>query len=112
MPDTKADRTLPVPGEVWQHFHGGDFEVVCLSTDGATGQSLVTFRPHEKPGPTLTRPVFWWMQRVTLSGTTAFRFSRAVLQDLPAKAPGIAQDATEEVPVPGPTPNQSGDVYG
>jgi hypothetical protein len=60
----------PQPGERYEHYKGGEYEVVCLSLCEATGQPLVTYRSLLK-GYTWTRTLANWLEEV--DGQPRFR---------------------------------------
>lgn len=106
------DRLLPQPGEVWRHWKGGLYEVVCLAIDEALGRTMVVYAPVWSDEPVWVRTLFSWMQVVAIGKDRSEpRFSPAISEYLPAIAPGSAQDATEEVMVPSATSSQPSDVY-
>lgn len=99
-----ADHTEPVPGELWRHFKGGTYRVVAVATEEDTGRALVVYE-SVADGTTWARALGRWMGWVTTTGLdTIRRFSRVPAEGIDAKAPAVAQDATEEERVPGPTP--------
>ena len=59
------DRLLPQPGEVWRHWKGGLYEVVCLAIDEALGRTMVVYAPVGPDEPVWVRTLFSWMHRFT-----------------------------------------------
>lgn len=109
---TPGTRTIPQPGETWRHFEGGLVEIVGLSSDAETERTLITYVCIGTAGLPRSCSLFKFMQVVTPEeGKHCFRFSRVGPEDSPAEATGVPQDATDDVPVPGPSPNPPDDVH-
>jgi hypothetical protein len=55
---------LPQPGEVYRHYKGGHYEVVCVALDEETGRRLVVYRGLAD-GRVWSRSLWSFQQRVT-----------------------------------------------
>ena len=70
----------PQPGEKWQHYKGGQYEIVCMCNHTETNEVLVVYRSLSFGG-FHARPYTEWYDEVEWEGireysTPIFRFKR------------------------------------
>lgn len=66
----KVASGFPPLGQVYQHYKGGRYELLCIAKGEATGQPMVVYRP-EGGGQIWTRPLTEWTEKFTLLGDAA-----------------------------------------
>lgn len=65
----------PEPGEIYQHYKGGRYEVLSVSPHTETGEELVIYRSLED-GKIWPRPLSMWFEQVVIvEGGAVFRFT-------------------------------------
>ena len=71
-------KQYPQPGEVWQHYKGGQYEIVCMCNHTDTDEVLVIYRSLSFGG-FHARPFSEWHERVgetSLRKTPIYRFEK------------------------------------
>ena len=58
--------SIPKPGDVWQHYKGGFYEVIGVATDVETQRQQVIYRSND--GRLFSRCLGRWSAVVTLKG--------------------------------------------
>jgi hypothetical protein len=53
-----------ITGATYRHYKGGEYDVVTLATEEATGRSVVVYRCANKK--TYVRPAVEWLERLNI----------------------------------------------
>ena len=74
------NRTYPKPGEKYQHYKGGQYEVICMCNHTDTNEPLVIYRSISF-GSQYARPFSEWFNEVDtrkfgVEETPIFRFKK------------------------------------
>lgn len=69
----KISETGPQPGSKFQHYKGGEYEVIANALEEATLAHLVVYRSPK--GTVWTRPIDDWNAKVEVDGKTLRRFT-------------------------------------
>ena len=54
---------LPIPGEKWEHYKGGTYEVISLATHTESNEKLVIYKSLNF-GSIFARPISIWQETV------------------------------------------------
>lgn len=54
-------RSIPKPGQIWTHFKGNDYEIICVGNHTETGKSMVVYKNDKG---TWIRPLDMFMSEV------------------------------------------------
>jgi hypothetical protein len=63
----------PQPGEKWQHYKGGQYEIVCMCNHTETNEILVIYRSLSFGG-FHARPYNEWFEEVGEAGISPYKF--------------------------------------
>lgn len=73
-------REEPKSGEVWKHFKGNTYEIICVAVHSETNERLVVYRALYGEGLCYTRPIEMFMSFVDREkypeAVQRFRFER------------------------------------
>lgn len=58
----------PLPGQTWQHYKGGIYEIITCATHTESAEILVIYQSISF-GTIYARPLSIWVEAVTLEGT-------------------------------------------
>ena len=74
-------REEPKSGEVWRHFKGNYYEIMCVAVHSETSERLVVYRALYGDGLCYARPITMFMSYVQKEkypdATQRFRFEKA-----------------------------------
>lgn len=62
------------PGQIWRHFKGGVYRVLCLAKHSETGEELVIYTSDDGGGTVWARPASMWLETVERDGKSQPRF--------------------------------------
>lgn len=65
---------VPLPGQRYRHYKGGQYEVITVAQLEATYEPLVVYRA-EVDAAVWARPLSQWSESVEYEGQTVTRFS-------------------------------------
>lgn len=69
-------RTLyPMPGERWQHYKGGVYEIITLANHSETQEALVIYKSIPF-GSVYARPLSMWQDVCEIDGVEFPRFQK------------------------------------
>lgn len=98
-------RELPQPGELWRHWRGGLYRVVCLALNEGTHGECVVYADAAREGHCWVRPLWQWLQEITVPGGDRHqRFAKLTEAE-------IQELAGEDSSPAGPTDEQRGSQY-
>ncbi len=64
----------PMPGERWQHYKGGVYEVITLANHSETQEALVIYKSIPF-GSVYARPLSMWQEACEIEGMPGPRFT-------------------------------------
>jgi hypothetical protein len=71
----KKRMEYPMPGERWQHYKGGIYEIITLANHSETQEALVIYKSIPF-GSVYARPLSMWQERCELEGEEFPRFQK------------------------------------
>jgi hypothetical protein len=67
---------IPKAGQVYKHFKGNYYTVLCLAKHTETGEDLVVYRSTAYPEKFWVRPLSMWLKPAPVNGKEVVRFKR------------------------------------
>lgn len=67
----------PQPGEIWQHYKGGQYEIVCMCNHTDTNEVLVIYRSLSFGG-WHARPFSEWHDKINTELNWEYRFRKII----------------------------------
>lgn len=68
---------MPKKGEVYKHFKGSLYEVICVARHTETSEDLVVYQPFNNTQQRFwVRPLRMWFKPATVDGQEVQRFKR------------------------------------
>lgn len=61
---TMFSRPMPCPGEVWHHFKGQNYRVLCIATHTETGEYYVVYEALYGNYGFYARPLYMFLSKV------------------------------------------------
>jgi len=71
----KKRMQYPMPGERWQHYKGGVYEVITLANHSETQEALVIYKSIPF-GSVYARPLSMWQENCEIEGAEFPRFQK------------------------------------
>lgn len=71
----KKRMQYPMPGERWQHYKGGVYEVITLANHSETQEALVIYKSIPF-GSVYARPLSMWQENCEIEGVEFPRFQK------------------------------------
>jgi hypothetical protein len=71
----KKRMEYPMPGERWQHYKGGIYEIITLANHSETQEALVIYKSIPF-GSVYARPLSMWQEPCTLDEKSMARFTK------------------------------------
>jgi hypothetical protein len=71
----KKRMEYPMPGERWQHYKGGIYEIITLANHSETQEALVIYKSIPF-GSVYARPLSMWQERCELESAEFPRFQK------------------------------------
>jgi hypothetical protein len=71
----KKRMEYPMPGERWQHYKGGIYEIITLANHSETQEALVIYKSIPF-GSVYARPLSMWQEPCFIDEKQVLRFSR------------------------------------
>lgn len=62
------------PGQIWRHFKGGVYRVLCLAKQSETKEEYVIYTRDDGDGSVWARPASMWLETVEHDGKIQPRF--------------------------------------
>lgn len=72
----KCEKVLPCAGEIYRHYKGNIYKVVCVARHSETLEDMVVYEDVSVPGKIWARPASMWSETVIVNGRETARFER------------------------------------
>ena len=72
----KITYEVPKEGEVYKHFKGNFYEVICVARHTETSEDFVIYKSLNKPQKTWARPLSMWFKPAIYDGQEVPRFKK------------------------------------
>jgi hypothetical protein len=66
-----TNEIYPLPGETWQHYKGGFYEIVTLANHSETEEPMVIYK-SKSFGSIFARPFSMWNEKVEIDNPDAY----------------------------------------
>lgn len=53
----------PIPGEIWKHYKGGEYKIICMANDTTTNEPVVVYQSISFGGNHV-RPFKEWHEQI------------------------------------------------